>query len=842
MTRWIKKIFKALVVLIVLLVVLITILTFAGVTLDIGRFRVPVERSIEAALGRDIDIDGPAYLTFSNWPSIAIDDVKVANVPGGTAPYLLNAGLVRLEIGLFQLLSGEIEIGEITAENITLNLESDGQGTGNWVFKVRDEKKQDKEQEKEEKEQPNDKVDSTQSEGKEKKKLISFAGLNELSLKNIAVNYHDQALNKSFSFQLDSLMGQAPAHEPMKMDMSGRIHEYTYDLSLSGGTIEDLQNKNEPWSFAVTGDVIGRQVNATGKMQLRGDEPEMALSFAVKDVDVGAVMAALGLVEGMQASLGDMALELFLTGDSLKEVLENSTMLFKVRDADWKIAVPNTEAFIDINDVSGDVLVEKGNAVTMKMDGVLKQVPVKLLITGAPAVEYLSQPDSVPLTIEAALLDTRISFSSTVKLPITERDMSMGLKVQSKRLDKFNDLLKLELPPVGPIALDTELNITKAGYDMPKLRLSVGKSNLNGRMNLAMSKAKPALDIELISDLIRLEDFDSLKKKEKAGNSVSGEKAGNDADKVTTAVKPNEIADQALKAEQAAKSSDSATKSLISYEVLNALDANIKVQSKQVTAETNNLGSGLVQLSLKDARLVLQPLRVDVPGGGLQVDMDYTLSADQVALNMKADIKEFDLVNLVRRKKPESDMGGKFTLDAELHSTAAEPQSIMKNANGHFDFALVPKNFSAGVIDLWAVNLLSAIMDKSTEKDKSEINCVVVRFGIKDGIMSEKAIYLDTTNMRIAGKADINFVEEQIDIKMAPKAKNPEFFSVAIPIKLKGSFDDFGIKIGVFRMAGQVVSFVTSPIHVPIRRVFTEKEPADGVEACKIAWTRTAGN
>jgi hypothetical protein len=59
---------------------------------------------------------------------------------------------------------------------------------------------------------------------------------------------------------------------------------------------------------------------------------------------------------------------------------------------------------------------------------------------------------------------------------------------------------------------------------------------------------------------------------------------------------------------------------------------------------------------------------------------------------------------------------------------------------------------------------------------------------------------------------------------------------------LRGSFDDFGIKIGVIRMAGQIVSFVTSPIHVPIRRVFTEEEPADGVEACKIAWTRTAGD
>jgi uncharacterized protein involved in outer membrane biogenesis len=336
----------------------------------------------------------------------------------------------------------------------------------------------------------------------------------------------------------------------------------------------------------------------------------------------------------------------------------------------------------------------------------------------------------------------------------------------------------------------------------------------------------------LISNLIRLEDFDSLKRGEEKGS--EGAKADEKDVEKTEEIEEDE--------EKTAGEAEGETRSLLSYEVLNALDANIKIQAKQVTADRNDLGAGLLQLSLKDARLAVEPLRVDVPGGGVQLDMDYALSPDLVSLNMKANIAEFDLSTLVRRAKPDSDMGGKFTLDAELHSSAADPQSIMKHANGHFDFALVPKNFSSGVIDLWAVNLLSAIMDKSTEKDESEINCVVVRFGIKDGVMSERAIYLDTSKMRIAGKADINFVEEEIDIKMAPKAKNPEFFSVAIPIKLKGSFDDFGIKIGVFRMAGQVVSFVTSPFHVPIRRVFTEEEPADGEAACRIAWTRTADN
>jgi uncharacterized protein involved in outer membrane biogenesis len=381
---------------------------------------------------------------------------------------------------------------------------------------------------------------------------------------------------------------------------------------------------------------------------------------------------------------------------------------------------------------------------------------------------------------------------------------------------------------MGPVSLTSKLYVTKAGYDMPVLDLIIGKSDLKGKLLLDTSQAKPDLDIELISNLVRLEDFDSLRSdEEKEQRKNKNKKADEPADDGETVKdETDEAADE--------------EKRLLSYEVLNALNADIKIEAKKVVAEADDLGAALLNFSLKDARLAVEPLRVEVPGGKLQLELDYTLSPTSAEINLKTDIEEFNIATLVRRAKPESDMGGLFTLDIDLHSTAPDPQSIMKHANGKIDFALAPKNFSSGVIDLWAVNLLSAIMDKSTEKDKSVINCVVVRFGIKNGVMEEKAIYLDTTNMRIAGKVDIDFVEETIDIKMAPKAKNPEFFNVAIPIKLKGSFEDFGIKIGIFRMAGQIVSFVTSPIHVPVRRVFTEGEPADGVEACKIAWARTA--
>jgi hypothetical protein len=73
---------------------------------------------------------------------------------------------------------------------------------------------------------------------------------------------------------------------------------------------------------------------------------------------------------------------------------------------------------------------------------------------------------------------------------------------------------------------------------------------------------------------------------------------------------------------------------------------------------------------------------------------------------------------------------------------------------------------------------------------------------------------------------------------LAPKAKRPEFFSLATPIKVEGSFSDFGIGINPGSLIGTAIRFTTSPVFVPLQRFFLENESADGEGACAAAMHR----
>jgi len=797
--RWLAI---ALAALAALLLMAVLVLSLLDVTVDLDHLRGGVETSAGAALGRDVSIRGPVRLGLSGWPSIEVRDVEIANVPGASTDVFFKADLARLQIGMLPLLRGELQIGEVTAADVELHLEHDAEGKANWDFNG-------------DTEQPADKPASG--------RLLSFGGLHELSLQQVGLVYHDAALGKTLGLDIDSLHGKAPPGQPMQMQLDGSLQGESYHLQLNGDPVDDLLDRAEDWRFTLTGEAFDRQIDASGSKAVKDDEPEVGLTLTVQDAAIGTILDRLGLVEGLEMTTGVAAIDVLLRGNTLNELVLQSRMVFTVSEGEWVITLPNTQTPQRIRDLRGEISVKQVNEITMDLQGTIRGTPVRFLITGAPLVEYMQAPEELPLKLEVEMLDTRLSFDSRLAIPITNRDVTMALDIEGNRLDNFNELLQLDLPPLGPVALTARLNVSKAGYELSAMKVTVNGSDLEGRMNFDTTLDKPTVAIELVSNRFRIEDFDVKRSADASEEPVAGTTETAAAQEEHPAAPPN-----------------GERRRLLSREVLNKFDADLRLEAKQVTSGNDELGSGSLQLSLQGGRLALEPLQIDTPGGGINMDMSLLHRDQGVDFSITANIDHLDYGILARRTDPGTDMGGVMSLDVVVESRAPEVQAIMAHANGHFDFALLPENFSAEVFDMWAVNLISAIATEVDKDEASQVNCIVVRLGLEAGLLEEQAVFMDTTQMTVAGKVDIDFTSQEIDILMVPRAKRPEFFSLATPIKVKGSFDDFGVGVSPVRAARSAISFVTSPLHVPIRRVFRKEVPADGREACELAWKKTA--
>jgi uncharacterized protein involved in outer membrane biogenesis len=168
-------------------------------------------------------------------------------------------------------------------------------------------------------------------------------------------------------------------------------------------------------------------------------------------------------------------------------------------------------------------------------------------------------------------------------------------------------------------------------------------------------------------------------------------------------------------------------------------------------------------------------------------------------------------------------------------SRAPRLSEILKHGKGKIEFAVWPENLKAGVFDMWAVNVLVALLPTINPDNASKINCAIGRFTLDNGKLTQRQLVVDTTKMRVSGNTAINFADEKILIRLQPQAKTSQFLSLAIPIEVKGNFTKFSVGPNAGDVMESVVRMATSIIWVPIKKLFEEKVPEDGSDVCVFA-------
>lgn len=102
--------------------------------LPVNVWRGPIERAASAALGRDVQIRGDIHLSIYPDIGLRLSDVSVANPAGAHDPEMIRAGSVVVGAQIMPLLSGRLEVTQLTFQDAKVDLETSPDGTPNWSF------------------------------------------------------------------------------------------------------------------------------------------------------------------------------------------------------------------------------------------------------------------------------------------------------------------------------------------------------------------------------------------------------------------------------------------------------------------------------------------------------------------------------------------------------------------------------------------------------------------------------------------------------------------------------------------------------------------------------------
>jgi uncharacterized protein involved in outer membrane biogenesis len=464
---------------------------------------------------------------------------------------------------------------------------------------------------------------------------------------------------------------------------------------------------------------------------------------------------------------------------------------------------------------TGSALV--GKPFHLDLKGVLLNEPFTTSINVASLEEFLEHNRSWT-EIEADIANARLKLTGNINLATASRSLRLSVAVEGKKLERFNQMLRLDLPPVPSYGARSTLTLIQDRLELTDMELYVSDSKLHGRLTAIATDERPEIVIDLRSPLIQINDFIFPDWSPWTNIAVATQQPTTIDESEETTGPRDTTATQSIA-------------ELMAPESLKRLNARLQISAKQVLSGEDKLGSGHLTIELKEGRITVDPLELNLPGGSLRYAVSIKPDPKKSNAWMRAKIKNFDFGVLVHRADPTSTMGGTLDLDVELKTEAATLNDIMANGNGHFDFSAHPKNFRAGILDLWAVNLLVTVVARS-DKDQSQIECLIGRWSMKDGYLKPDAFVVDTSRMRICGTGWVDFKKEEINLRVAPVPKKPAFFSLATPIGVKGKFSDFKLGIVPGGLLGTSVRFITSPIHVPIARLSGISLPKDGSDVC----------
>lgn len=105
----------------------------AIVLVDPDDYKPQLAAAVQEATGRALSLGGPLRISRSLWPTIEVNDVKLANLPGGSRQDMARAERIQAQLSLPALLWRRIEIIKLTLIGPNILFEQ-VDGKPNWVF------------------------------------------------------------------------------------------------------------------------------------------------------------------------------------------------------------------------------------------------------------------------------------------------------------------------------------------------------------------------------------------------------------------------------------------------------------------------------------------------------------------------------------------------------------------------------------------------------------------------------------------------------------------------------------------------------------------------------------
>jgi len=410
-------------------------------------------------------------------------------------------------------------------------------------------------------------------------------------------------------------------------------------------------------------------------------------------------------------------------------------------------------------------------------------------------VLYLSAPlqKPFPAEVNAKAGGTVLKARGSIASLATMDGANVDFQMQGPNLAELYRLVGVTLPDTPRYDVAGRLSKQGEQWQVREIAARLGRTDMAGELSFDSSQKVPRLTGKLQSRMLDFVDLAPVIGMDDDRRGAPGQQQRVVAQKGDKRDKPKPDPDR--KVLPAAP---------LDVSRLKSMNADVRLDAaKVVNAKGLPLDRMGVRVRLDNGLLVLDPLDLGVAGGRLAGLLRIDANAQPAVVQTKLDARSLELNRLFPRSESARNSFGKIQGQVDLNTRGGSVAQMLANANGNVAMLMGKGEISNILLEIAGLDGGEIIKFLVKGDNRVELRCAATAFDVQNGLMTSRALVLDTGDTVFYGDAKVNLARESMDVLIKPQPKDTSILSLRSPLRIAGTFGAPDIGLEKSALAGR---------------------------------------
>ena len=386
-----------------------------------------------------------------------------------------------------------------------------------------------------------------------------------------------------------------------------------------------------------------------------------------------------------------------------------------------------------------------------------------------------AQSSPFPVEVKASAGRTSLQAKGSIGNLAALDGLDVNFDLKGRTLADLYTLLKVVLPDTPPYELRGHLGKQGKVWKVGAIKGQLGESDLSGDLAYDTSGALSLLSGKLQSKSL---DFDDL------GPLIGVPTGASGTTTKTVAKRAN--SSSAKQVQVAGKVLPTA---VLDLERLKTMNADVWFKAVQIrNARAFPLERIDTHINLQGGVLQLDPLDMGLAGGRLAGLIRVDANSKPVAVQARLEARTLQLNRLFPRIERTEGSLGKLNGRIDLAGRGNSGAQVLGSSSGTVALLMGKGELSNILLEFMGLDGGEIIKFLATGDRNVRLRCAAAAFDVKQGLMTSRAILLDTSDTVINGNGQISLTNETLNLMLYPQPKDGSILSLRSPLRISGTF------------------------------------------------------